>query len=76
MSTAATSVKVPSQRPRYTNRYIGWRGDTVLISVRVPAPVAETLREAVGREGLPTLSAVVQDAVAFWAMAEQEQEHA
>ena len=58
-------------RRRYTNKSLGWRGDTVVVSARVPRPVAEQMDAAIGQEGLPNRGAVLQDACTLWALMEE-----
>ena len=41
------------------------------MSVRVPAPIVEVIEAAVGKPDLPNQGAVLQDALALWAMLEQ-----
>ena len=59
-------------RKRFTNASIHWRGNTVVMSVRVPEPVAEVVLSAVGKPDLPNRGAVLQDAIALWSMMEQD----
>lgn len=58
-------------RRRFTNASIKWRGNTKVMSVRVPAPIVEVIEAAVGKPDLPNQGAVLQDALALWAMLEQ-----
>lgn len=56
-----------------TNKSIGWRGNTRVVSVRIPEPVAEVIERMAGtEEDLPDRSACLQDAIAHWSMVEQE----
>lgn len=59
-------------RRRYTNKSIGWRGDVEIVTARIPRPVAELMKESVGKPGLDTLSDVIQDACAVWGMIEEQ----
>ena len=56
---------------RFTNKEAHWRGNPVVIAVRVPKPIADVVEKAVGTEGFPNRSAVVQHAIALWAMLEE-----
>lgn len=58
-------------RKRLTNRCVGWTGDTVIVSVRLPRPVVDAMDDLVGSPYLPDRSACVQDAVTLWTMMEQ-----
>lgn len=58
-------------RKRFTNASIHRRGGTVVVTVRLPSEVVEVMDAAVGKDGLPNRSAVVQDACSLWAIMEQ-----
>ena len=59
-------------RRRYHNRETGFSGaETVLVSTRIPKPIAEFMRDRVDGEDLKNLSECVQDAVVVWAMLEE-----
>lgn len=58
-------------RRRFTNKSIHWRGNTTVVTVRVPNPVVAIMDRAVGKPDLPDRSAVAQDALALWSMLEE-----
>ena len=58
-------------RKRFTNRCVGWAGETVVISVRVPRPVVDAIDDHLGQPDVRTRSDAAQDALAVWAMMEE-----
>jgi Arc/MetJ-type ribon-helix-helix transcriptional regulator len=56
---------------RFTNKEAHWRGNTVVMAVRIPRPIADAIDEVVGAEGFPNRSAVLQHAIALWAIMQE-----
>jgi Arc/MetJ-type ribon-helix-helix transcriptional regulator len=50
---------------------VGWTGETVVVSVRLPRPVVDSMDDHIGEPFLPDRSACVQDAMVKWTMVEE-----
>lgn len=64
---------------RFTNKKARWEGESVPMTVRVIAPVAEVIDAVVDDPAEPLItnrSEAIQDALAIWAIAEQEKRDA
>jgi Arc/MetJ-type ribon-helix-helix transcriptional regulator len=57
----------------YTNRAAHWRGDTVVVTVRLPRPVVEFMDNHFS-DDLRNRSEVLQHATAQWAMLSEMEE--
>lgn len=58
-------------RKRFTNRCVGWHGESVVISVRLPRPVVDAIDDHLDQADIRTRSDALQDAAALWTMMEQ-----
>jgi len=63
-----------ARKRRLTNASIHWRGNTKVVSARLAAPVLEEIDTYIGRPGLPDRGAIIQDAVALWALLEEDED--
>lgn len=55
----------------FTNKNSKVHYPTVVLTVRVMEPILDLIDEKVGQEDFPNRSAVVQHALAVWAMGEE-----
>lgn len=60
-------------RKRFTNNLIHRRGDTTVVSARIPNEVVAFMDAAVGKPDLPNRGAVLQDACGLWAVLEERE---
>lgn len=56
---------------RFTNKNSTVHYPTTVLTVRVMQPILELIDEKVGEEDFPNRGAVVQHALAVWAMSEE-----
>jgi hypothetical protein len=58
-------------RRRFTNRCVDWHGETVVVTVRLPRPVVDSIDDHLGQPDLRTRSDALQDASAIWCLMEE-----
>lgn len=58
-------------RIRYAREQADYEGPTKILTVRVPVPIADFIDSCVGKDGLPTRTAVLVDALVHWCIEEE-----
>jgi Arc/MetJ-type ribon-helix-helix transcriptional regulator len=58
-------------RRRLTNRAVGYKGETVPVTVRLSKPICDFIDAHLGQPDMRTRSDALQDAAALWALREE-----